>query len=49
MAEAVMHPASQQWIMRLLSIIIMEKAKRDGEKCDKTQEVRRSEEETDGW
>ena len=34
--------------MRLLSIIIMEKAERDGENwCDKTQEVGRSEEENE--
>jgi hypothetical protein len=44
-----MHPGSQQWIMRLLSVIIVEKVERDGEKCDKTQEVGRSEEKSDGW
>jgi hypothetical protein len=34
-------------MMRLLSIIIIEKTERDGENCDKTQEVGRSEEETE--
>jgi len=47
----VILPGSQQWITRLLSIIIMEKAETDGENwlCDKTQEVERSEKESDGW
>jgi hypothetical protein len=46
-----MHPGSQQWIIRLLSIVIMERAETDGKNwlCDKTQKVGRSEEKSDGW